>query len=145
MLVSILPQKLRYPMLPHHALRRCGSSSSMISIALTFGAPVIEPPGKAARSRSAACRWEGNLAVTVLTSDARQGRAPPQTVRAPGRYRERQPGQYRCALNRRSSGFRRGLLASSPALRLQRVLLRVGQPGSVPLIGSFEFRLAGAE
>jgi hypothetical protein len=27
----------------------------MISIARTFGAPVMEPPGKAARSRSQAC------------------------------------------------------------------------------------------
>ena len=33
---------------------RDGSSSAMISIARTFGAPVIEPPGNAARSRSSA-------------------------------------------------------------------------------------------
>ncbi len=33
--------------------REVGSSSSMISMARTLGAPVIEPPGKVARSRSA--------------------------------------------------------------------------------------------
>ncbi|STV39487.1 Uncharacterised protein [Klebsiella pneumoniae subsp. ozaenae] len=54
-------------MLPHQALRRWGSSSSIISIARTFGAPVIEPPGKAARSRSLACSVIGRRAVMVLT------------------------------------------------------------------------------
>ena len=41
---------------------RDGSSSAMISMARTFGAPVIEPPGKAARSRSSASRPGAQLA-----------------------------------------------------------------------------------
>jgi hypothetical protein len=67
MLVSMAPQKLMYPMLPHQALRRCGSSSSIIAIARILGAPVIDPPGNAARSTSLACNAAGSFAVTVLT------------------------------------------------------------------------------
>ncbi len=54
-------------MLPHQALRRCGSSSSIISMARIFGAPVMEPPGKQARSRSLACSEAGRRARMVLT------------------------------------------------------------------------------
>src|SRR5205814_8638658 len=46
MLVSSAPVTLKYPMAPQYTPRSEGSSSAMISIARTFGAPVIEPPGK---------------------------------------------------------------------------------------------------
>ena len=38
---------------PQYGPRRAGSSSSISCIARTFGAPVIDPPGNAARSRAA--------------------------------------------------------------------------------------------
>src|SRR3989442_9812001 len=43
---------------PQYTARRVGSSSAMICIARTLGAPVIDPPGNAARTRSAASRSE---------------------------------------------------------------------------------------
>src|SRR5262245_20251154 len=56
MLVSIAPSKPIQPRLPQYGPRACGSSSAMISIARTFGAPVTEPPGNAAFSKSIAVR-----------------------------------------------------------------------------------------
>ena len=63
-------------MLPHHALRRCGSSSSIISMARTFGAPVMEP-----QRRNAWCGSIGYLSlcgnmdtsITIRTITAWQG------------------------------------------------------------------------
>jgi hypothetical protein len=40
----------------------------MISMVRSFGAPVIEPPGKAARMQSTALRSGRSRAVTVLVS-----------------------------------------------------------------------------
>ena len=48
---------------PPYAPRRSGSSSSMISIARTFGAPVIVPAGKVARNASSASSPVAQLAV----------------------------------------------------------------------------------
>src|SRR5207247_1996000 len=44
MLVSAAPESERYPMVPQYAARWGGSSSAMICIARTLGAPVLEPP-----------------------------------------------------------------------------------------------------
>ena len=52
MLNPLAPPRLKYPIAPEKRLRRFGSSSSMIYIARIFGAPVIEPPGKTARTTS---------------------------------------------------------------------------------------------
>ena len=48
----MFPEKLKYPITPPYGPRRVGSSSSMISIARTFGAPESVPAGKHARSTS---------------------------------------------------------------------------------------------
>ena len=50
--MSMLPSKPTYPMLPPYISRLHGSSSSIISIALTFGAPVSVPAGKHAFRQS---------------------------------------------------------------------------------------------
>ena len=42
--------------------------SSMISIVRSFGAPVIEPPGKQARTHSAELRWRSSVPVIVETT-----------------------------------------------------------------------------
>ena len=54
-------------MLPQYTPRSVGSSSAMISMARTFGAPVIEPPGKVARSRSVAVTPGMSSPTTVET------------------------------------------------------------------------------
>src|SRR5436190_1289522 len=47
---SVVPSNPMYPSEPQYAPRGVSSSSAMISMARTLGAPVIEPPGKAAAS-----------------------------------------------------------------------------------------------
>src|SRR5438046_1137706 len=67
MLVSTAPESERYPMAPQYAARWVGSSSAMICIARTLGAPVIEPPGNAARNRSTASCSGASSPTTVET------------------------------------------------------------------------------
>src|ERR1019366_10028976 len=52
--VSRLPRKSRHPTAPAYAPRTSGSSSAMISMARTLGAPVTVPAGKQARNASTA-------------------------------------------------------------------------------------------
>src|SRR6266516_506154 len=66
-LVSSAPESERYPMVPQYAARWVGSSSAMICIARTLGAPVIEPPGNAARNRSTASCSGASSPTTVET------------------------------------------------------------------------------
>ena len=56
MLVCIAPSGPIQPSAPVYGPRRTGSRPSRISMARIFGAPVIEPPGKLAASRSKASR-----------------------------------------------------------------------------------------
>src|SRR5205807_7539160 len=67
MLVSAAPESERYPMEPQYAARWVGSSSAMICIARTLGAPVTEPPGNAARRRSRASYPDASSPTTVET------------------------------------------------------------------------------
>ena len=67
MLVCIAPSGPIQPMAPVYGPRRTGSSPSRISIARIFGAPVIEPPGNDAASRSKASRPSARTPVTVET------------------------------------------------------------------------------
>src|SRR3989304_4567239 len=52
MFSSILPENPMNPIAPVYRPRAVGSTSSMISMARIFGAPVMEPPGKVARRQS---------------------------------------------------------------------------------------------
>ena len=67
MLKSIAPVADTYPMAPQYTPRGARSSSAIISIARIFGAPVIEPPGNAARNRSNPSAPSRNTPVTVET------------------------------------------------------------------------------
>lgn len=67
MLVSSSPVTLQYPTEPQQTLCADASSSAMISIARSFGAPVIDPPGKAARSISSATAPGVSWPTTVDT------------------------------------------------------------------------------
>src|SRR5260370_40839601 len=71
----------------------------MIRIVRTFGAPVIEPPGKAARTQSVACRPSRSWDRMVLTiwwtvlkvsmSKSRSTVTEPGTAGAGGAWRDR--------------------------------------------------------
>ncbi len=52
MLRSMAPSKSNSPIAPENTPRSVGSRRLMIFMASIFGAPVIEPPGKQARSSS---------------------------------------------------------------------------------------------
>jgi hypothetical protein len=54
-------------MAPQYGPRRTGSSPSMICIARIFGAPVTDPPGNVARSRSTNPTSLRNRPSTVAT------------------------------------------------------------------------------
>ena len=63
----MMPNLLQYPIAPQYTPRRVGSSSAMICIARTLGAPVIDPPGNAARTRSAGSLVGTRSPTTVET------------------------------------------------------------------------------
>ena len=67
MLVCIAPSGPIQPATPVYGPRRTGSRPSRISIARIFGAPVMEPPGNDAASRSNASRPASSRPVTVET------------------------------------------------------------------------------
>ena len=67
MLVCIAPSGPIQPSAPVYGPRRTGSRPSSSSIARIFGAPVIEPPGNDAASRSNASRPAASRPVTVDT------------------------------------------------------------------------------
>ena len=90
----------------------------MISIARIFGAPVIEPPGNDAASRSNASRPSARAA---RSPSRRGGGRPPSARAAQARHADaarRRRGRGRCAARRRSSRSRRGPWRS-PAARAQ--------------------------
>ena len=65
--VAIAPSGPIQPSAPVYGPRRTGSSPRRISMARIFGAPVIDPPGKAAASRSNGSRPWSSRPVTVET------------------------------------------------------------------------------
>src|SRR5690606_34597163 len=65
--VSMPPSNPMYPTAPVYTPRLVGSSSAITCMARTLGAPVIGPPGNAARSRSTASTSGRNLPVTMET------------------------------------------------------------------------------
>ena len=65
---SIAPSREKYPTAPEYTPRGPCSSRSMISIVRIFGAPVMEPPGNAARTASTAVLPGASRQLTVLTS-----------------------------------------------------------------------------
>ena len=89
MLVCIAPSGPIQPMAPVYGPRRTGSRPSRISIARIFGAPVIEPPGNDAASRSNASRSSARTPVTVetrcWTAAVRSRRQSRGTRTVPGR------------------------------------------------------------
>ena len=68
MLRSAVPLTDRNPSAPEYTPRGPDSSRSMISIVRSFGAPVIEPPGNAARMQSIADASSRRRPRTVVTS-----------------------------------------------------------------------------
>lgn len=68
MLRSAPPASEKYPIAPEYTPRWPSSSVSMSSIVRSFGAPVIDPPGNAARTQSTGCTPAASRARTVLTS-----------------------------------------------------------------------------
>ena len=151
--VAIAPSGPIQPSAPVYGPRRTGSSSSRISIARIFGAPVIEPPGNAAAQqveRVAARRQPpGDGRDEVLDGG---GPLEPAEPRHADRARAGRPGRGRCAGRRRSSRSRPGpwrcasssqasarSSAAGPAAR-PRALDRVGRddaardrpPGTAP-------------
>ncbi|ANM71120.1 unnamed protein product [Arabidopsis thaliana] len=62
--MSMSPVKETPPKPPLYGPRLVGSSSSISSIALTFGAPLTVPTGKAARSTSQQVKPSCNSPVT---------------------------------------------------------------------------------
>ena len=68
MLRSAVPLTDRKPSAPEYTPRGPASSRSMISIVRSFGAPVIEPPGNAARMQSIAVASSRRRPRTVVTS-----------------------------------------------------------------------------
>ena len=137
MLVPIAPSGPSQPAMPVYGPRRTGSSRSSSSIARIFGAPVIEPPGNEAASRSNASRPGGEAA----RHGARPGAARRRSARGgTGAGRGRVPGrQTRPRSLRRTSTiitFSARSFAearSSPASR--RSSARSRPRGRVPLIG----------
>ena len=101
--VSIAPSNPMKPRLPQYGPRAVGSSSAMISMARTFGAPVTEPPGNAARSRSSGPQSGPQLAADfrhqVMHVAERLDFADPA---ARARCRTRRRGRGRCGADRRS-------------------------------------------
>ena len=67
MFKSMSPVADTYPIAPQYTPRGARSSSAMICMARIFGAPVTEPPGNAARSRSNASVSSRSTPVTVET------------------------------------------------------------------------------
>src|SRR5215211_3775044 len=65
---SARPSTVRYPSAPEYTPRALDSSSSSSSIVRIFGAPVIEPGGKHARTASIADTPDRSRPRTVVTS-----------------------------------------------------------------------------
>ena len=65
---SAVPSKPRYPIAPEYTPRGPASRASMMLNVRSLGAPVIEPPGKVARSTSMRSTSRRNVPTTVLTS-----------------------------------------------------------------------------
>ena len=123
-------------MLPHQALRRCGSSSSIISIARIFGAPVMEPPGKQARSKSQACSAGGRRARMVLTRWCTAGKG--STTNSSGTLTEPGAATRPISLRSRSTIIRfsaRSFSDRASASASSRSASASAWRGRVPLIG----------
>ena len=129
------PAGSNQPIAPQYGPRRTGSSSSMISIARIFGAPVIDPPGKVARSTSpAACRdaarprpsRRGGARSAALDSQSR--------VTATEPYRHTRPRSLRSRSTIITFSARSFALARSSAASAASSL-GVAPRGRVPLIG----------
>ncbi len=137
MLVCIAPSGPNQPMAPVYGPRRTGSRPSRISIARIFGAPVIEPPGNEAASRSKASWSSSRTPVTVetrcWTAAVRSSRHSRGTRTVPGR-------QTRPRSLRRTSTimtFSARSLALDSSSRASARSLAASRPrGRVPLIGS---------
>jgi len=102
-----------------YTLRCDGSSSAIISIARTLGAPVIEPPGNAARSRSSASA-PGASWPTTPTRRKRSGEALDTAA----------SGKSRKAANGAALRARAGSRASRAVQRAARRSAVRGSPGT---------------
>ncbi len=137
MLVCIAPSGPIQPSAPVYGPRRTGSRPSRISMARIFGAPVIEPPGKLAASRSKASRPSASRPVTVdtrcWTAAVRSRRQSRGTRTVPGT--QTRPRSLRSTSTIITFSARSLALVRSSHAR-SRSSLRSRPRGRVPLIGS---------
>ena len=131
--------------------RRCRPRAGRLELgddrsARTFGAPVTEPGGNAARSSVAVARRRAQRPRTSETRCHTPGWGSALgTARGDDRCRARRRGRGRCASGRRSSRSRRGPWPSRAARQRGGGRGRVGARAIVPLIGACHTAAAAAQ